>query len=250
MYFDSPVTLFALAIPPLVTLVFLVFFWLRRQPLNQPSIVIVLPFGLTAITILLGQSAILTISAFKQIATQKTAGVFELTNALRSAQQPITAGMVDVAVCLLLILISAFILKIIGDDDQPMLHAYISLPALIATGVVIISVLLLAYFQYNTVDMIMVVIDPRRYHELASNGNLPGVDAYAARISMRLILITALSVVLFIASLVAGILNIFWRQKESARENFAMVLAIATLAGCGLSLLEGFNFTNYLNNLY
>jgi hypothetical protein len=75
MALDSPITIFALAISPLVAVIFACLSWFKRDPVSHPSIVAAIPLCLSAIAILLAQSAVVLLATFQEIATQRTAGM-------------------------------------------------------------------------------------------------------------------------------------------------------------------------------
>jgi hypothetical protein len=256
MLFDSPLTLFVLALPPIVAVVFIVFIWLKREPVAQPSIVAAIPLGLAPVTLLLSQSAVILISTFQQIATQQSAGIHAVIRGMLRSQQPIIWGILDFTICLSIIFLFIALLNALRgrdeeqDDAQLHMHAYISLPALIFTVLILISILLIVYFQYSTVDLVMKIVDPHRTKELGIDISTFNPAAYASRISYQLMAIAALSFCLFFASLIAGALCLFWRQKMHSREGFAFIFVLATLAVCGITLLEEFSFVNYLQNLH
>ena len=100
MPFDSSLTLFALAIPPIVVVIFASRYWLKRDPISQPSIVAAIPLGLSSIAILLARSAFLLLHTFSEISSHRTAGVGAVISGLLVAQQPLASGFVDFAFCL------------------------------------------------------------------------------------------------------------------------------------------------------
>jgi hypothetical protein len=251
--FESPFTLLALVIPPLVAIVFIAIYIFKREPASQPSVIAAIPLCLTSITILLGQSAVLILSAFRAIATQKASGLAAVITGLQRAQQPLVDGFLDLTVCLILILLFATILNSVRaheDEDAPLLHAYISLPALIITSCLLLSVFLIVYLQYSTVDLVMMIVDTNRNSEVASQIGAMNISKLAASISYRLIATAFLSFFLFFACLVSAALALFWRNKQDHRQTFATILVIAALAGCGLSLLEELSFIHYIQNLH
>lgn len=250
MALDSPLTLFALAISPVMTVVFACLYWVKRDPVSHPSIVAAVPLGLSAIGILLARSAVVLLAAFQEIATRRTAGMGAVVSGLLKAQRPLTWGFVDVGACLAILILVPVFLRYSRDADTPMLHAYIPLPALIATAVVVVVIFLLVYLQYTTVDLVMMVVDSHRNQELASQYGTVSPAYFASRISSRLVATTFLSVALFFALIVTGVVDLFWRQKQNSRQTFATVLALGALVGCGVSALSEAGFVDYLQHLH
>src|ERR1700722_10872961 len=136
MILDSPLTLFALAIPPVVAVIFVSLLWFKRDPVTQPSILAAIPLSLNSIAILLGQSGVILLAAFQQIATHRTSGIGAVTAGLLRAQRPLSWGFVDVGACLVIVLLLTVFLRCARDEEAPLFRAYISLPALIVTAVV------------------------------------------------------------------------------------------------------------------
>ena len=168
MILDSPLTLFALAISPIVAVIFVSLLWFKRDPVSQPSIVAAIPLGLSSITILLGRSAVVLLAAFQEIATQRTSGIAAVTAGLLRAQRPLAWGFVDVGACLAIILLFAVFLRYSRDEETPLFRAHVSLPALIVTSVVVVFLFLMVYLQYSTVDLVMMIVDKHRLQELSS----------------------------------------------------------------------------------
>jgi hypothetical protein len=247
---DSPVTLIALAISPIVAALFIALYCVRRDPLSQPSIVAAIPLALSSIAILLGQSAVILLAAFQAIAQQRTTGIKAVTAGMLRAQQPLAWGLLDVAICLIAVLLCTVFLRYSRDEEAPLIRAYVSLPALIATAVVVVALFLMLYLQYSTVDLVMMVCDKHRYQDLASQYGTVDPAYFASRISSRLVIIAFTSVVEFIALIVAGVLDLFWRQKQNPRQAFATILMLAALVGCGASALSEFGFVDYLAHLH
>jgi len=250
MILDSPLTLFALAISPIVAVIFVSFLWLKRDPVSQPSIVAAIPLGLSSVAILLGQSAVILLAAFQEIANRRTAGVGAVTAGLLRAQRPLAWGFVDVGACLVIILLFTVFLRYSRDEEAPLIRAYVSLPALIVTAVVVVFLFLMVYLQYGTVDLVMMIVDKHRIPELTAQFGRVDPAYFAARISSRLVIITFMSVVQFIALIVAGALNLFWRQKQNSRQALATVLTLGALVGCGASALSEFSFLDYLVHVH
>jgi hypothetical protein len=250
MILDSPLTLFALAISPIVALVFVAFLWINRDPVSQPSIVAAIPLGLSSIAILLGQSAVILLAAFQEIATQRAAGIGAVTAGLLRAQRPLALGFVDCLGCLVVVFLFTAFLRYARDEETPLLRAYVSLPALIATAVVLVLLILMVYLQYSTVDLVMMIVDKHRNPELTSQFGVVNPAYYAARISSRLVIIAFGSVLQFIALIVVGVLDLFWRQKQNSRQTFATVLTLGALIGCGASALSEFGFIEYLVHVH
>jgi hypothetical protein len=242
----SPLTYFAFAIAPIVAVTFISFYWFKHDPVSQPSIVAAIPLGLTSIAILLGHSAMVLLATFQEIATQRTAGLPAVVAGLLRAERPLAWGLVDVGVSLAGIVFVSAAVRYSRDAETPVIHAYVPLPVLIATAVVVIGLFVMVYFQYSTVDLVMMIVDKHRNSELASQFGTVAPAYFAARISARLVGITFLSVSLFCALVIAGAFGIFWRQKENARGAFAAVLTVGALVACGASALSEFGFVDYL----
>lgn len=245
----SPLTYFALAISPIVAVVFAGLYWFKRDAESQPSIVAAVPLGLSSMAILLGQSGVVILATFQEIATQRTAGLAVVVTGLLRAQRPLTWGLIDFAVCLVVVLLVSVFVRYSRDLETPVVHAYVSLPAIVVTAVVVIALFLMVWLQYSTVDLVMMIVDKHRYQELASQFGTANPADFAARISARLVLITFISVAEFCALLVAGGLSLGWRQKRNARARFATVLTIGALVACGASALSESGFVDYLNHL-
>lgn len=250
MTLDSFVTFFALAISPIVAVVFALLFWFKRDPVSRPSIVAAIPLGLTSIPILLGQSAVLVLSAFQELATRKTAGMGAVTAGLLRAQRPLIWGFADFAACLIVLFLISTFLRYSRDEDTPPIHAYISLPALIATAAFLISLFLLVYLQYGTFDLIMMIVDKHRFQEIASRPEAKNIAQAAAGISNRLIAIVVLSALQYCALVVAAALDLFWRQQRNSRQPLATLLTVGALLGCGLCALNELGFADYLTHLH
>ncbi len=246
MTLDSPVTFFALAIPPIVALVFVCLIWFRRDPVSQPSIVAAIPLALTSISILLGESAAVLLATFNEIATGKSAGIRAVVAGLLRAQRPISWGFLDFAACLIVIFLTCAILRYSSDAETPLIQAYLSLPALIATAAVVVTLFLMVYLQYSTVDLVMMIVDNHRNQEVVSKYGTVSPAYFAARISSRLVATFFLSIAEFLGLIVAGVFDLFWRQKQDSRPAFAAVLTLGALIGCGVSALSEFGFVDYL----
>lgn len=249
MPLDSPLTILALAISPIMAVIFIIFYWVKRDPVAQPSIVAAVPLGLSSIAILLGQSAVILLATFQQIATQRTAGMKAVIAGLLLAQRPIVWGLADIGACLLVIVLVSVFLRYSRDSETPLMHAHVALPALFATAVVVITLFILVYFQYGTVDMVMMIVDNRRFHELATQGSAASIGEYARKISSRLVSIVFLSIVQFCILIVAGALDLFWRNKDNSRQTFATVLTLGALVACGVSVLSELGFLDYLKHV-
>jgi len=250
MILSSPLTLFALAISPTVAVIFVSLLWLKRDPASQPSIVAAIPLGLSSIAILLGQSAVILLRAFQEIATRRAAGIGAVTAGLLRAQRPLVWGFVDFGTCLVIVLIFTVFLKYARDEETPPIRAYVSLPALIASGVFLFALFLMVYLQYSTVDLVMMIVDKNRLQELSSQFGRVDPAYFAARISSRLVIIVFTSVLQFIALIVTGVLDLVWRQKQNDRHVFATVLTLGALIGCGVSALSEFGFIDYLAHVH
>jgi len=250
MILGSPLTLFALAISPIVAVIFACLFWFKRDPVSHPSIVAAIPLGLSAIAILLAQSAVILLATFQEIATRKTAGLGAVVSGLLKAQRPLIWGFIDVGACLVILILVSVFLRYSRDADTPLIHAYVSLPALIALAVVLVAGFLMVYLQYGTVDLVMMIVDTHRNQELASQYGTVNPAYFAQRISSRLVATTFLSAALFCALIVSGALNLFWRQKQNSRQGFATVLTLGALVGCGVSALSELRFVAYLQHLH
>jgi hypothetical protein len=250
MILDSPLTLLALAISPVVAVIFVSFLWFQRDPVSQPSIVAAIPLSLSSIAILLGRSAIVLLAAFQEIATHRTAGMAAVTAGLLRAQRPLAWGFVDSAACLVIVLLFTVFLRYSRDEETPLFRAFVSLPALIITAVVVVFLFLMVYLQYSTVDLVMMIVDKHRLQELSTQFGTVSPAYFAARISSRLVIVTFASVIQFIALMVAGALDLFWRQKQNSQQAFATVLTLGALVGCGASALSEFAFIDYLAHLH
>src|SRR6185437_11018076 len=220
MEIASPFTFFALAIPPIVAVAFVFFYWFKREPVSQPSIVAAIPLVLSSIAILLGQSGYVLLNTFQEIATQRAAGMTAVVSGLLRAQRPLAWGLLDCGACLVVLILVAVFLRYSRDAETPVIHAYVALPALIVTAVVVVAAFSMVYLQYSTVDLVMMIVDTHRNQELASQFGAVAPAYFAARISSHLVLITLLSITEFCALLVAGGLSLGWRQKQCARARF------------------------------
>lgn len=247
----SPLTCFALAISPIVTVVFVSLYWFKHDSVSQPSIVAAIPLGLTSIAILLGQSAVSLLATFNEIATHRAAGHEALLiSGLLRVQRPLLWGFLDFGACLITVFLISAVLRYSRDADTPLIHAYVPLPALIATSVVLIALFLMVYLQYSTVDLVMMIVDTHRNHELTSQFGTVSPAYFAAKISSRLIAVAFLSFSLFCTLIVIGAFDLFWKQKQNSRQTFATVLTLGTLVGCGWSVLDELGFVDYLVHLH
>jgi hypothetical protein len=184
---DSPLTLFALAISPVVAVIFGCLFWFKRDPVSHPSIVAAIPLGLSSIAILLAQSAVILLATFQEIATRQAAGTGAVISGLLKAQRPLIWGFIDFGACLVILILVSVFLRYSRDAETPPIHAYVSLPALIATAVVLGASFLMVYLQYGTVDLVMMIVDTHRNQELASQYGTVSPAYFAAKISSRLV---------------------------------------------------------------
>jgi hypothetical protein len=250
MTLETPLTYFALAIPPIVTMIFISLYWFKRDPVPQPSIVAAIPLGLSSIAILLGQSAVVLLATFNEIATHRAAGFRAVIAGLLRAQRPLIWGFFDIGACLIILFLIAAILRYSRDGDAPLIHAYVALPALSATAALLIALFLMVYLQYSTVDLVMMIVDSHRNHELASQFGTVSPTYFAAKISSRLVAIAFLSFSLLCALIVIGAFDLFWRQTQNSRQTFATVLTLGTLVGCGWSVLDELGFVDYLVHLH
>lgn len=249
MTFDSPLTFVALAIPPIVAVVFVASYVFRRDPIAQPSIVAAVPFGLSSIAILLAQSAAILLATFNEIASRRAAGLGAVISGLLRAQRPLGWGFVDFGVSLTVIFLASAFLRYSGDAEQPVIHAYLSLPPLIVTAAALIGLFLIAYLQYGTVDLVMMIVDNQRYHELVSQFGVVSPGYFAARISSRLVAVTFLSIAEICALIIAGVISLPWRQKQDSRRAFATILTLGAFVGCAVSALNEFGFVDYLQHV-
>ena len=247
--FDSPLTIFALAIAPIVTVIFVSVFFVKREPVSQPSIAAAIPLGLSSMALLLAQSGLVLLATFQQIAVQRASGIKAVVAGMLRAQQPLSWGFLDFAVCLAVLVLVSAVLRYSSEVETPLMRAYISVPALILTAVVVVALFLIVWLQYGTVDLVMMVCDKHRYQELASMYGTTNPADLAARISSRLAIIVFLSIALFVALIVSGVLNLVWRKKQNPRQAFATVLIVGALVGAGASALSEFGFVDYLQNL-
>jgi hypothetical protein len=250
MPLDSPLTLFALAIPPIVVVIFVSQYWFKRDPISQPSIVAAIPLGLSSIAILLGQSAFLLLHTFNEISSRRTAGLGAVVSGLLLAQRPLVMGFLDFAVCLIIVFLISGALRFSRDEDTPLIHAYVSLPALIVTALILVALFLVVYLQYGTVDLVMKIVDTPRNHELIAQYGRVSPAYFAAKISSRLVAIFFLSQLEFVVLIIAGALDLFWRQKQNSRQTFAAILTLGTLVGCGWSALDELGFVDYLLHVH
>lgn len=250
MPLNSPITLFALAISPIVAVIFVSLIRLKRDPVSQPSIAAAIPLCLSSIAILLCQSAVILLATFNEIASRQTAGVRAVTSGLLRAQRPLLWGLVDFAVCLGVVFLASAIQRYSHDEETPLIHAYVPLPALIVTAVVLVTLFLMVYFQYSTVDLVMMIVDTHRNQELASQYGTTNPGFFARKISSHLVAIVFLSLLELFALTVAGLLNLFWRQQQNSRQTFAALLTVGALIGCGVSALDEFAFVDYLLHVH
>jgi hypothetical protein len=246
----SLLTLFALAISPIVTVIFASFYWIKRDPLSQPSIVAAIPFSLSSMAIFLAQSTAFILTTFNEIATQKTAGIRAVTAGLLQAERPLIWGLVDFGVCMVILFLTSAFLRFQRDEDTPLIHAYVSLPALIATTVFLVSLFLIVYLHHSTVDLVMKVVDTHRSQELASQYGTVSPGYFAATISSRFVATFFLSICQFCALIVVGVLDVVWRQKQNPRQAFAAVLTLGALVACGVNALDECGFVDYLLRLH
>lgn len=249
MIFISLLILMALAIPPAVAIYSIASHRLQRNSTKPLSLVAALPFGLSSIALLLGHASVILLIAFHEIANMQNAGIALVLIGLWRAQQPLFWGFLDLLLSLFAILLFAIFLKYARDEESPLMQAYIPLPALLVTALAAGALFLLVNFQYGTVDLIMMIVDGRRYNELIAHAGVMDMAYFAAQIGSRLFLTAVLSFLLFFVLLLAGILNLLWRHKKKNRQVFATILILGTLAGCCLGTLQELNFANYLRQL-
>lgn len=250
MTLGSPFTFIALAISPIVTVIFASLHWSKSDSASQPSIVAAIPLGLSSIAILLAQSSTIILHMFNEIATQGVGGAGAVIAVLLRVQRPLAWAFIDFAACLTIVFLVSAFLRYSRDAETPLIHAYVSLPALIATALILVALLLIVYLQYSTVDLVMKIVDSHRNQELVSQYGIVGPAYYAAKISSRLVAIFFLSLFEFFALIIAGALDLFWRQKRSSRQAFATVLTVGALVGCGVSALNEFGFVDYLLHMH
>lgn len=245
----SPLTIFALAIAPIVTVIFAVLYVRRPDPVSQPSMLAAAALGLSSIAILLARSSQAILAAFQQIATSRTSGLKAVVAGLMQAQQPLAWGLIDFVGCFVALLLVAVFVRYQRDEETPLMHAYVALPALIVTAVFVVTLFLIVYFQYGTVDLVMMVCDKHRYQELASQFGTTSPADFAARISARLVSTFFLSILQFFALILAGVLDLVWRQKQEPRQKLATVLTLGAVVGCGAGILSELGFVDYLQHL-
>ncbi len=249
MVFISLLILFALAIPPSVAIYCIASHWLKRNSPRQPTVVAAIPLGLSAIALLLTHAAAILLFAFHEIARMQDPGVALILIALLRAQQPLFWGFVDLILSLFAILLFAIYFKYARDEESHLMQAFTPLPALLFTLLASAALFLLAQFQYGTVDLVLAIVDPRRFNQLALQTGVANMDYYAAQVSSRLLLTAVLSCLLFFALLLAGILNLVWRHSQTNRQALATFLILGTLAGCCFGALQELNFVNSLRQL-
>jgi hypothetical protein len=247
---ESPLTLFALAISPIVAIVFVALIWFKRDAGSQPSIVAAIPLGLSSIAVLLGLSSFILLRVFQEISTRRTAGLGAVLSGLFRVQRPLAWGLLEFVFCLIFIFLVSGALRYSRDEETPLIHAYVSLPALIVTASVVVALFLMVYLQYGTVDLVMKVVDTARNHELISQYGTVSPGHFAQIISSRLVAIFFLSQLEFFALIVAGILNLSWRQRQNSRQAIATSITIGTLIGCGVCALNELSFLDYLHHVH
>jgi hypothetical protein len=247
---ESPLTLFALAISPIVAVVFVALLWFKRDSASQPSIVAAIPLGLSSIAVLLGQSSFILLRVFQEISTRRTAGLGAVLSGLFRVQRPLAWGLLEFVFCLIFIFLVSGAIRYSRDEDTPPIHAYISLPALIVTAITVAALFLMVYLQYGTVDLVMKIVDTPRNHELISQYGAVNPGHFAQIISSRLVAIFFLSQLEFFALIVSGALDLGWRQKQNSRQSFATMLTVGALVGCGVGALSEFGFVDYLLHVH
>ena len=97
---SSPLTIFALAIAPIVTVIFVVFYWRKRDPVSQPSIVAAAALWLelhrhSSGAELAGYSGRVPADCDPAGCRYQSCGF-----GLMRAQRPLAWGLLDVAICL------------------------------------------------------------------------------------------------------------------------------------------------------
>jgi hypothetical protein len=242
--------MFALAISPIVTVTFAFFYCAKRDPLSEPSIVAAIPFGLSSIAILLAQSTSIILATFNEIANQRTAGIKAVIAGLLNAERPLIWGFVDFGACMIILFLLSAFLRFRRNEETPLIQAYVSLPALIATAVFLVSLFLIVELHYSTVDLVMKVCDTHRNQELASQYGTVSPGYFAATISSRFVAIFFLSICEFFLLIAAGILDVVWRQKQKSQQAFAVVLTLGGLIACGMNVLDELSFVDYLLRLH
>jgi hypothetical protein len=250
MLLDSPLTILALAISPIVAVIFVSLYWFKRDPVSQPSIVAAIPICLCSIAILLGQGSFILLRTFDEIATRRTAGLGAVLSGLFRVQRPLAWGLVEFVVCLIFIFLGSGAIRYSSEVESPLIHAYISLPALIVTAVVLVALFLIVYLQYGTVDLVMKIVDTPRNRELVLQYGTPNPGYFAHLISSRLVAIFFLSQLEILTLIIAGAFDLFWRQTQNGRQSFATILVLGALVGCGVSALSEFGFINYLLHVH
>ncbi len=246
MPIELPFTVLALAISPVVALVFASFYVFRREPFSQPAIVAAIPLGLSSIAILLGQSAFVLLRTFDAIASGRAAGLRSILSGMLRAQRPLVWGFLDSAVCIAVVFLIAGFLQYSRDTGVPVIHAYVAVPALVATVLVLIVLFLIVYLQYGTVDLVMMIVDNHRQQELVSQYGTASPGYFASKISARLVSIFFLSVAESCALIIVGALDLFWRQKQNSRQALATAFTVGALVACGVSALSEYGFVDYL----
>jgi hypothetical protein len=229
--------------------VFVAFYWFRREPFSQPSIIAAIPLSLSSISILLGQSAFLLLHTFNEIASGRAVGIRAVISGMLRAQRPLVWGFLDSAACLAVIFLIAGFLQYSRDTDEPVIHAYIVASVLVATIVVLAALFAIVYLQYGTVDLVMMVVDNHRNQELVLHYGTASPGYFAAKISSRLVSIFFLSVAESCALIAAGAIGLIWRQKQNSRQTLATVFTLGVLVVCGVSALSEFGFVDYLSHV-
>jgi hypothetical protein len=106
------------------------------------------------------------------------------------------------------------------------------------------------YVQYRTVDLVMMIVDTHRINELTAQYGSVSPSFFAAKISSSLVSIFFLSIFQSAALIVAGVLDLIWRQEQDGRQAFAAVLTIGALICCGVGALNELSFLDYLQHVH
>lgn len=205
--------LIAMLASPILSLLFLYIYWLRRGRDWQPPIIAVIPLALTSSALLAGSSARSIIAGFANISAEESSGASPLTQIFRRSQEGILWGLTEFALCAIVVGTLAAAIRRhapVSRSPHSVFGVLSSVAALIGTGV------LLGY-EHSTTDLLMAVIDPGPATEAITQGYLNDPDSFSRMIGHRLTVIGSAAILITIALIIISLISSMpiLRRRES-----------------------------------
>jgi hypothetical protein len=232
---------------PILSIFLLYFYWQRRGRMLQPLLFALTPLALASASIQLGVGTVTVVEGFGSIATQKATGIRALAAVFLDAQDAVLVGLLESAICVAVAVILAAVLR--PRDTYPTLPSFSSAKVLdlACSGLAVFAVVLLVWYQRNTVDFCMVVVDQSRSSELAARfGNLNFENA-ATIITHRLTVVALTAKALTVALIAISFRSL--NTYRSRKWDFAtsMLFAVFALGCCGFAVTFELKSLRYLH---